>query len=100
MSYDMWLWESDSKEWGRVKLEINSFVSMNLGILSRCSLCSSVMYVVISMFASSVVDHWFEPQLCQTEDYKIDICCFTAKDSALRNKSKDGLAWNQDNKSE
>ena len=35
-----------------------------------------------------------------TTDYKIGICCFSAKHTALRRKSKDWLAWNQDNVSE
>ena len=40
----------------------------------------------------SVVDHGFE-----SKDFKIGICCFSAKHTALRKKSKDRLAWNQDN---
>ena len=32
----------------------------------------------------------------QTKDYKIGICCFSAKHGALRRKSKDWLTWNQD----
>jgi hypothetical protein len=39
-------------------------------------------------------------QLGQTKDYKIGICCFSAKNVALRSKSKDGLARNQNNVSE
>ena len=38
-----------------------------------------------------------EPQRHQTKDYKIGICCFSAKHTTLRRKSKDGLARNQDN---
>jgi len=34
------------------------------------------------------------------EDYKIGICCFSTKHAALRRKSKDWLARNQDNMSE
>ena len=52
---------------------------------------------MVSMLASSVVDRGFEPQSGQTKDYKIDICCFSAKHGALRRKSKDWLAPNQDN---
>jgi hypothetical protein len=33
----------------------------------------------------------------QSKDRKIGICCFSAKHAALRRKSKDWLAWNQDN---
>jgi len=36
----------------------------------------------------------------QTEDYKIGMSCFSAEHAALRSKSKDGLARNQDNVSE
>ena len=36
----------------------------------------------------------------QTKDNKIDICCFTNKHEALRNKNKDWLARNQGNVSE
>jgi hypothetical protein len=32
-----------------------------------------------------------------TKNYKIDNCCFSAKHIALRSKSKDWLAQNQDN---
>ena len=36
----------------------------------------------------------------QTKDYKIGICCFSAKHATLRRKSKDWLARNQNNVSE
>ena len=48
--------------------------------------------VMDRMLASSAVDHGFEPQLGKTKDYKSGICCFSAKDAALRRKSKDWLA--------
>ena len=56
--------------------------------------------VVVSMVASSAVDRGFEPRSGQTKDYKIGICCFSAKNTALRRKSKDWLARNQNNLSE
>ena len=40
--------------------------------------------VMVSMLTWSVVDHGFEPQSNQTNDYKIDICYFSAKYIALR----------------
>jgi hypothetical protein len=52
------------------------------------------------MFASSVEDRGFESRSGQTKDYKIGICCFSAKHAVLRRKSKDWLARNQDNVSE
>ena len=50
---------------------------------------------MVSMLTSSAVDRGFEPRSNQTEDYKIGICCFSAKHAALRRKSKDRLAQNQ-----
>jgi hypothetical protein len=55
---------------------------------------------MISKLASSAVGHGFEPRSGQTKDYKIVICYFSAKHAALRKKSKDWLARNQDNVSE
>jgi hypothetical protein len=55
---------------------------------------------MVSMLVSSVVDHGFEPQSGQAKDYKISIFCFSAKHAALRRKSKDWLAPNQDKVSE
>ena len=52
------------------------------------------------MLTTSAVDRRFEPQSGQTKDYKIDICCFSTKHTALRRKSKDWLARNQNNVSE
>ena len=49
------------------------------------------------MFTSSVVDRGFEPLSGQTKDYKICICCFSAKHTALKRKGKSWLAWNKDN---
>jgi hypothetical protein len=55
---------------------------------------------MVSVLTSSMVDHGFEPRSGQTKDYKIGICCFSAKHAALRRKSKDWLAQNQNNVSE
>jgi hypothetical protein len=54
---------------------------------------------MVSVLASWV-DREFEPRSCKPKDYTIGICCFFAKHAALRSKSKDWLAWNQDNVSE
>ena len=45
--------------------------------------------VMVSVLTSSAVDSGFEPRSGQTKDYKIGICCFSAKYTALRRKSKD-----------
>ena len=55
---------------------------------------------MVSVLALSAVDRGFEPWSGQTKDYKIGICCYPAKHAALRRKSKDWLAQNQDNLSE
>ena len=54
----------------------------------------------VSVLTSSVEGRRFEPRSGQTKDYKIGICCFSAKYAALRRKSKDWLALYQDNVSE
>jgi hypothetical protein len=56
--------------------------------------------VMVSVLCSSAVDREFEPRSGQTKDYKISICCFSAKHAALRRKSKDWSARNQNNVSE
>ena len=53
--------------------------------------------VMVCVLASSVIDRGFEPWSGQTKDYKVGICCFSAKHAALRRKSKDWLARNQNN---
>ena len=53
--------------------------------------------VIVSVLSYNAVDCGFETRLGKTKDYKIGICCFSAKHAALRRKSKDRLACNQDN---
>ena len=45
---------------------------------------------------SNAVGRAFYLRSDQTKDYKIGICCFSTKHVALRRKSKDWLARNQD----
>ena len=52
--------------------------------------------VMFSVLASSVVDRGFG----QTNDYKIDNCCFSAKHITLRCKSKNSLVQSQNYVSE
>ena len=51
---------------------------------------------MVSVLTSSALDSGFEAQLGKTKDYKIGICCFSAKHAALLRKSKVWLARNQD----
>jgi hypothetical protein len=55
---------------------------------------------MVSVLASSAVDCGFELWSGQTKDFKIGICCFSARHAALRRKSKDWLDRNQNNVSE
>ena len=55
---------------------------------------------MVSVLASSVVERGLESRSGQTKDYTIGICCFSAKHAALRRKSNDWFARNQDNVSE
>ena len=62
--------------------------------------CNCISGAMVSVLASSMVNHRFNPRLGQTKEYKIGMCCFSVKHAALRRKSKDWLVWNQDNLSE
>ena len=56
--------------------------------------------VMVKVLASSAIDRGSIPRSDQTKDYKIGICCFSAKHAALTWKSKDWLERNQDNVAE
>ena len=49
-----------------------------------------VRHKMVNMFvsSSSAVHLGFEPRSCQTKNYKIPICCYSAKHAALMSKSK------------
>jgi hypothetical protein len=57
------------------------------------------MIILTYLFYYKGIDR-FEPRSGQTKDYRIGICCFSAKHAALRRKSKDWLARHQYNVSE
>ena len=52
---------------------------------------------MVSVLISSAVDRGFEPRSGLIKDFKIGLCCFSAKHAALKGKSKDWLARNQNN---
>jgi hypothetical protein len=56
--------------------------------------------VMVSVLVSSAVYREFNPWSTQTKDYRIGICCFFSKHAALRSKSKNWVARNQNNVSE
>ena len=53
-----------------------------------------------SVLTSNAVDREFEPRSVQTKDYEIGMCCFSAKHIAIKRKSKNWSALNQNNVSE
>ena len=56
---------------------------------TKCSYYSDPLGgVVFSILASIVADRGFEPRSGQAKDYKIGICCFSTKQTAIKNKSK------------
>ena len=62
--------------------------------------CIKNFFLFLVNRISGVMIGGFESRLGQTKDYKIDICCFSAKHEALRNWSKHWFARNQNNVSE
>jgi hypothetical protein len=55
---------------------------------------------MVRVFTSSVINRELKSRSGQTMDYNIGVCCFYAHHAALRSKSKNWLAQNQDNVSE
>ena len=52
------------------------------------SLQNRIGGVMVRMLTSNVVDRWFEPRLGRTKDYKIGICCFSAKQRLFGSESR------------
>ena len=55
---------------------------------------------MVRVFTSSVINRELKSRSGQTMDYNIGVCCVSANHAALRSKSKNWLAQNQDNVSE
>ena len=69
-------------------------------VFEKWTLTDRIGGVMVGVLSSSAVGCEFDPRSSQSKDYKIDICCFSAKHAPLRRKSKDWLARNQNNVSE
>ena len=52
---------------------------------------NSIGDVMVSVLVSSAVDCWFDVWSGQTKDYKIGICCFFAKHTALNKEREQRL---------
>ena len=44
--------------------------------------------VMVNVLATSAIDCGHELRSCQTKEYNIGMCCFFAKNTALRRKNK------------
>ena len=81
--------------------ELTDDVASNLHtICSHRFHLNTTIGVMIIVLTSSTVDRGFEPRSDQSKDYKIGISCFSTLYAALRRKSIDWLARNQNNVSE
>jgi hypothetical protein len=78
-------------------MTILSKVTWRMPILHKPFCISFLCSVMVSVLASSAIDCGYELRSCQTKEYKIGVCCFSAENAALRRKSKDWLARNQNN---
>ena len=76
---------------------------LSLISFSACMKCpykyNRISGVMVSVLDTSAVDRGFEPPDRVKPKTKIDTCCFSTN-YALRRKSKDWLARNQDNVSD
>ena len=61
-----------------------SFICSNIP-----SVVNRISGVMASVLASNAVDFGFDPRSGLVKDYKIGICCFSAKPSSLRRESTD-----------
>jgi hypothetical protein len=48
-----------------------------------------------TVLASSVVERGFEPRSGQIKDFKIDMCCFSAKHTALKKEKEQRLGGSE-----
>ena len=90
----------EQNEYSNISVTLVRWIIKRDLTISFVFLTSFISGVIVSVLASSAVDCGFESRSGQTKDYKISICCFSTKQTALRRKSKDWLAWNQNNVSQ
>ena len=81
----------------RINLLITYFYAQEYRFWSFKGVINASVVQWLACSPSSVVDRGIGSRSDQTEDYVIGMCCFSAKYAALRRKSKDWLARNQDN---
>ena len=70
-------------------LNLMVFSIVNFVSFSKKKKRNFIFVVMISIPASNAVDGGFQLQSVQTNDYDVGMCCFSAKRTDLRRKSKD-----------
>ena len=87
--------------------EVKSTLNIKCVFKINCFMCEAfpihpnrIGGIIIRVLASSAVDRGFENLSGQTKDYKISICCFSAKHAELKRKNTVWLSRNQNNVSE
>ena len=93
--FDNWLYFLNTLYWGMFYIVILVVTE----IIPIITSLKNIRFggVMVSVLASNAVDRGFRHRSGQTKDFKIGICCFSAKHIVLRRKSKDWLARNQNN---
>ena len=51
--------------------------------------------VMVSVLASSAIDCGYELRSCQTKEYTIGMCCFSAKNAAIRRTEEQRLVGSE-----
>ena len=65
-----------------LRLALNTNPSINQSMYGR------IGGIMVSVVASSALNHGFDPRLSQPKVYKIVICCFSTQHATLRRKNK------------
>ena len=73
------------------------FSNRSQKLLTPLSHLNGIGGVMVTVLALSAVDRGFEPRSGQIKDYKIGICCFSAKHTTLRRKNKEWLVLRNQN---
>ena len=59
------------------------FFSILINVFKSVIIVNRIIGVMVKVLASSLLDRRLQPQLSQTKDYEIGICCFSIKHAAL-----------------
>ena len=79
---------------------LGDMLSDAIGCIGFSWVCIFCISSSSSIFITCIINVREYRRAIKNGQYKIGICCFSVNQTALRRKSKDWLAWNQDNVSE